>query len=265
MFESERGSSIENILKEKFLELRLRNPSFSLRAYAKKLDLSSGALSDILNGKRRVSRKVLKKLIERLGIDDEAKIQIMNQFERNQLDTHLGKAPPSQFLRISADQFRSIADWYHYAILSLMNTDDFQSDHLWIADRLGISNQVAEQAVERLMRLGMISVDESGSFRRSAPNFETSDDVANISIRQAHMQNLELAQKSLDQHDVAIRDFSFFTMAVSAERLPRAKAMIRRFQEELAAEFSNGSKDEVYRLSTQLFPLTCMEKPEKKS
>ena len=43
---------------------------------------------------------------------------------------------------------------------------------------------------------------------------------------------------------------------LSPNDLPKAKQMIRKFQDDMAAEFSKNSKKEVYQICIQLFPLT---------
>jgi transcriptional regulator with XRE-family HTH domain len=57
MSKTEKQIMIQKVLLQKFEELKQRNKLFSLRAFAIRLNISSSALSEILNGKRRVSRE----------------------------------------------------------------------------------------------------------------------------------------------------------------------------------------------------------------
>ena len=57
---------IQSILIREFTEAQAKNPAFSQRAFAKRVGLSSGAMSSLLNGKRRISKKIAIRLVEKL-------------------------------------------------------------------------------------------------------------------------------------------------------------------------------------------------------
>lgn len=61
--------AIQDKIRSHFAQLQRKNPAFSLRAFALKLDISASALSEILSGKRKVSKKMAVKLLERMAID----------------------------------------------------------------------------------------------------------------------------------------------------------------------------------------------------
>jgi uncharacterized protein (TIGR02147 family) len=161
---------------------------------------------------------------------------------------------------VSSDQFRLIAKWHHFAILSLIRTRGFRSDPDWIATRLGITPVQSREALERLSRLGLISSDSDGKIRRSKSKYRTTDDIASISLRQGHAENLELAKDSLVKHSVDERDFTAATMSIDPKKLPEAKEKIRKFQDELAELLESGTQSEVYKVCIQLFPLTVLRK-----
>ncbi len=53
-----------------------------------------------------------------------------------------------------------IADWEHYAILDLVDTDGFRSDDAWIAEKLGLSLEQTRAALQRLFRLNLMTVKD---------------------------------------------------------------------------------------------------------
>jgi uncharacterized protein (TIGR02147 family) len=152
-----------------------------------------------------------------------------------------------------------LGEWVHFAILSLLKTDDFKSDPQWIATRLGISPNQVSTALERLLSLEMIQRSEHGEYSRTNGHFRTSDDVADVSIRKFHSQTLELAKESLHRDPIECRDFSAVTMAIDLNQLDRAKTIIRQCQDELMSLLETGQRTEVYRFSCQLFPLTVLK------
>ncbi len=116
-----------------------------------------------------------------------------------------------------------------------------------------------KEALEKMIRTGLINETTGGRLRRSAPKYKTTDDVLNIALRKAHAHNLVMARESLEKIETPLRDFSSITLAMSPEKLPRAKEMIRKFQDDLADLVETGDRTEVYKMCIQLFPLTILK------
>jgi len=258
--------AIQNLLRRKFTEAQSKNPSYSIRAFAVKLRMNSGPLSAILSGKRFISKTVAEKIAERLYLDPQERAELLKLFpEKRRYLKAATKGTDSidiAYLALTAAQFRVISEWQHLAILSLMNTEDFKSMPEWIASRLGISLTQALQSIERLINIDMIERKEDGTLVRTTPRVRTSDDIADLSIKKSHEETLDIARQKLHDIDVKERDFSHITLAINPALLPRAKALIREFQDKLAELLETGPKSEVYRFSTQLFPFTNVLKKE---
>lgn len=240
---------LQDLLISELEQRRIKNPSFSVRALAKKLNMSHSAVSEIINGKRSVSEKLAGKIADRLMLDPKQKDDLMTKF--NSQKTRLTTA-----LQLTADQYRIIADWYHFAILSLSETDSFKGDSEWIARRLELNPKIIEEAVKRLVRMGFLKLNKAGELVPTKQQFHSTDGVPSAALRRTHAQNLELAQQSLDSDDLEIRDFSAMTMAIDPRKIPEARKMLRQFRNELSDFLESGKKTEVYKLCLQLFPLT---------
>ena len=261
--------SIQKLLNGKYEEMRAKNAAFSMRAFARRLDVCPSTLTRVLNGERSVSRPLAEQLCDKLVLDPQERADVLDTFptsrryRKDAQRTSQDEADPS-YLQLSADQFRIIGEWYHFGILSLIKTKGFKNDPEWISERLGISARDAAAAIERLERLGMIKRDDQGKLIRTRPRARTSDDVLNLSLQKAHRQNLELGQEALTSIPVELRDFSAITMPTTPELLPKAKELIRKFQDDLSELLESKPGTEVYKFCTQLFPLTKLAKPESK-
>lgn len=241
-------TAIMHRLTVEYEQRRLKNSSYSLRAFAKYLDISSGALSAIMLGKRRISKRSALRLSHRLRLDPEQCQQFLNAFEsksHTQID----------YQQISPDSFKLIAEWYHLAILSLINTDDFSADSTWVANRLGIAKKTVEKALERLEKLGLIEKGPN-TFKRCAKAISIGDEGRSLAIQKAHIVALEMAKHSLEFDPEPRRDFSSVTLAIDASRLDEACQRIRQFEDDMSAFLETGLRSEVYKLSIQLYPLT---------
>lgn len=247
--------AIQKILNEKLSEIQVNNPRYSLRAYAQKMEMDPGTLSNIMNGKRNVSIKLAEKISKKLLLDPQERAELLNLFPMKRKKVEVGQFEP-RYLELSASQFKIAAEWEHFAIMSLLNCKGFKKSPSWIAKRLGISMIKAEQALKRLLDMGLFTQDKNGNLSRSKKSYRTTDDIANISMKKHHEQSLDLAKESLHRDDVLKRDFTTVTMAIDKTKLASAKELIRKFQDELSDHLECDDQTEVYRLGIQLFPMS---------
>jgi uncharacterized protein (TIGR02147 family) len=248
--------ALRQLLLQSLTQLRLRNPSYSLRSLARKIECSPAALSEILNNKRRVSAKLAGRIVDRLGIDPVEKKRVLDLFVARNGGQAKSEELETQYSEIATDQFRAVSEWYHFAILSLAETKDFRDDPRWIADRLNVRLPEIVTALERLERLGMLHRDKRGTLEPSGKQFATTDEIAFAALRGYHSEILELARNSLERDGLERRDFTTMTMAVDPVRLVQAKKMIRQFRAKLCDYLERGERTEVYQLSVNLFPLS---------
>ena len=251
-------------LKLEFERLKKKNPRYSLRAFAKTLSLPSGRVSEYLSNKRQITLAVGEQIATQLKFDEELKALFL-QYTKAHSETkkdlqrelsQIEKAPKFEFVSTdSQDRFRIVADWHHFAILSLMELTDFQSSAEWISKKLGLPLPLIEESLERLERVEIIDRKEM-PWKVKSLNLRTTDGGASEALREFHLKNLEMAKEKLVNVPVEDRDFSAITIAIDKAKLPFAKGMIRDFRRKLTSLLEAGEKkNEVYRLSIQFFPL----------
>ncbi|WP_413569867.1 TIGR02147 family protein [Bdellovibrio sp. HCB117] len=240
------------------------NPRYSLRAFARALEINPSHLSKILNGQIGISEDKFEHFITVLKLPNtivqhlKRRDFFLREIEKQgQWMERVEKQV--EFLSLSLDQFRVMADWYHYAILELTRLADFQSDVAWIQTRLGLSANETQEAVDRLLRLDMLVKADDGKWK------DNSDHVSNgtpngtaDARRDLQKQILNLALDALDDIPVEERLQSSMTMAVSKNQIEKAKQGIVTFQRAFATLLQEESekKDSVYKLSISFFPVT---------
>ncbi|MBT3984230.1 MAG: TIGR02147 family protein [Bacteriovoracaceae bacterium] len=249
---------IRKILSDHLQDLKSKNPYFSLRAFAKRLDVSPGTLSLILAGKRKVSKKLGSKIVEKLCLSPEAESHISELFVLDKLHKNSQRVealPRNQFLDM--DKFEIISGWEHLAITQLIDTDDFVSDCDWISSRLGISKKRVKLALERLEKLDIIKIKDNGDIVDSSEiPFKTTDGIKNRSLRKAHKERLELAAKSIDSGKIKTYDHTGLTLAFNPEKMDLARDIIREFEQKFAEAMNVDELSEVYALNVNFFPLS---------
>lgn len=257
-------------LKDELEHRTISNSKYSLRAFARDLGLSPQVVSLVLNGKKGISAEVSLKIANRLGLSVEESSYLCDLVElsnvksnelKEVLNFRLSRYTPNRkFRTVPEDNFKLIANWYHYAILELTSTDNFQSDPAWISGRLGITLESTNEAIERLIRMGLLDVND-GKLTKVNLNLTTTQDIPSEAIRKVTSQLLQKAENALNNHELSEREFGTMTMAINPEKLPVAREMIRKFRRELASylEDDGDKRTQVYVLATQLFSVTKLK------
>ena len=218
-----------------------------MRAFAKSLAVSHSALSLVMSGRRPVSRNLMNRLADNMGMSLEQKTEFALTIESQR-----GSVP--KFRKIDLDLFEVISDWYHFGILSLLDLPNAKFDAKWIAARLSISPIQARAAMSRLERLGLIA-EQDGRMKQTGAPIKLENSLSTAATRKYHEQLLNKAQEVLVNEPMEVRDFSSMTFAMDESLVPLARDRIRNFRRKLMAELeSKGSPDRVYNLTVQIYP-----------
>jgi len=258
----------QDLLMREF-EVRIkRNASYSLRAYARDLGLSVSSLSRILGGKQGVSLVKAKAMARELGLGhDEAdyfcSLVSAAHARSGKLREHAKQSLGSektQVAELSLEYFKTIADWYHYAIIELTGIQGFRNDPKWISEQLGVSVAIVKAAIARLLKLELIEETRTGSLRKTEDFRATPSGIPNRAIQDHHAQLLKKAETALEAQSLEERDFSNVTFTMNRDDLDWAREEIKKFRRELTKRLAaSSSKDALYQLSIYLFSLK--EKP----
>lgn len=249
--ETQDQKKFRNLIQLKFDAAKERNPRTSLRSFATRLGISSGALCDILSGNRPVSPKMKTRIASALDLSSE---------ELQQIAWH----PSIQginFEELSLENYKLISDGIHFSILSLIETHNFQSDLEWISRRLNKPKRNVQAALKNLEHLKMICIND-GKIELSCQSSQSPDEVPSQAIRKSHRQTLLEAEESLDRDSIDLRDFTSMTFSIDSNSIPEFKKLIRQFRKQALKLADKKDKNEVYKLGIQLFPQTQL--PERK-
>lgn len=235
------------VLQREFVQRCNKNSKYSLRAFARSLGVEASPLSAILRGKRPISSKMRTRLGLALGIN----LDELSKFEREH--------KPQNYQQIALDTYAVIADWYHYAILELTKVQDFKGTIDYISKTLNISKTEAHIAVERLKRVGLLSVNGRRWVDTSSDGLlsNINGDLSSHAARKLQAQILQRSLLALEELPTEVRSHTSMTMAIDPKDLPEAKKHIQEFRRKLCAFFeSNKNPKEIYHLNVSLYPVT---------
>ncbi|WP_413292407.1 DUF4423 domain-containing protein [Bdellovibrio sp. HCB185ZH] len=245
--------TVKKLLMQELAKRQARNSSYSLRAFARDLDIGSTTLSDVMGDRRSLSKTNLEKVMERLLVSPLEKELLWAEYKQGSKKVEIDDR-----LLMEEDTFRLMSDWYYVAILNLAKLPDNKANPRWIAKRLGIKESEAEHALERLLRLDLLKKNRNRMVRTAKPIF-INRDVPSAAIRKHHTQNLHLAEHSLHNDPVERRQFYSITTAVNPEKLPLVNDVILKTRKKIEDLLEDGPLSEVYTFSFQLFPLTKVD------
>lgn len=251
-----------NFIKEEYDQRKQNNPNFSLRAYAKWLGISPAQASQLISGKRSLSRNMALKIADRIGLSPREKIELLETLSPEIAQDKASSRSSKEKIQLQEDEFSLIADWPHFSILSLSETKGAKFDPRWIAQRLGIDVTVARESFERLEKLGLVET-QGKSFKQTGKQLTTSKDIKSKAIQRHHRQNLFLASEKLEGVNPKQREFSSITMAANPKKIKAAKVLINEFKRKLCELLEEGDKKDVYTLSIQLFPNSVLKEGDK--
>ena len=252
--------------------MQARNSSFSMRSWAKQLQMNHVAmLSMVLNRKRKLLPSLSSKISAQFrtnGRFTETEARYFDMLvlfnnastadEKNFYEGILSGLKPDQtFSTLELDKLNAISDWYHSAILEMTNLKNFNPDHQWISLKLGgsVNKDQVRAAIERLLRLGLLEKTKDGKLKKTKVLLATPTDIPNQSLKKYHREVISKAMTALDSQPVEMRDITSMTFSMDTKKIPEAKKMIRDFRRKLVKFLATQEGESVYQFNMQLFDL----------
>ncbi|MDG0817844.1 DUF4423 domain-containing protein [Bdellovibrio svalbardensis] len=238
-------------LNEDFQRRKVKNPRYSLRAYAKALDLNPGTLSQILAGKRTITKELLWDLHSRLKFPEDIYDVWLNQI-----------APPRTAQKndhvLDEAEIETLNSWMYFAVIEL-----FSIKKSWtpeeVAKKIGVSSFEIGRIADVLIKnsiLRLNSKNELECLKQSLTTFPVTK--TSTQLKDLQKQMLEKAIEHLYSVDISLRHNSTLTVAVSMEDIPLIREKILKFRKEINQICSRSKKDptQVYNMSVALYPIT---------
>lgn len=253
---------MSDIISRLNLELEKRkskNTRYSLRAFAKILEIDPSILSRILNKKIPLTQKQLLKISRSLKFTDDELDLYLNILleERLQLKTSWGLE--SFFEEKELNKFKLVQEWQYLAILELIKLDGFEMSVSYISKKLNIPKTLAQDSIKNLKKFKIIKKN-SGNKWDTTLDFKAllQRNLFAIAMRERQREILHKAAEDVVSLESELFEQCSFSMAIDTRLVKEAKVKIHNFKKKLAQDLHKKSKikDNVYEFSVSLFPLT---------
>lgn len=256
------------ILEQAFARAKKQNPAFSLRALAKKLELSPGFVSKVLSGKIDLPFQRVNDFVAALRMDKVSENRLLRTMTDAKTERLSGLAAANSkvddvmqgYVEVGERQFVWLSKWFYIPVLDLSTHEDFEDRTEWVASRLSISKTEAQNALELLKQQGYLIQDEAGRWRKRDKHLRFPTKESREPIRKYHELLLKKAIEHLRQfhmpEDFDRRLMTGIWIAANPEQMQKAQAKLHEAMYEIASILSQGECSDIYYLSSQLFPVT---------
>jgi transcriptional regulator with XRE-family HTH domain len=240
------------LVKAEFQKKKSRNPRFSIRQYAKKLELSIGALSELLAGKRRLTRARALKIVECLELTEDEKNRLFVLMGETQVGTAAAASSPENIQTMQ----EIITDWRNFVILSVL----FHADDEKSIPRVAKATCLTEDEVrQRLTDLRTKLPSETDFINllidplQPQSQFFAGDSLTQFRESQLQMMHKKMAQAP-NTSDAFFYNLPLFT---SQERYEKISQEIRQVLLKYLTVEPEEHSEALFQISMQILPLDC--------
>ncbi len=263
-----RKSFAQDCLSDVFTKRTKKNPAYSLRSFAKSLNVSISWLSDFLNSKKGISRERAEHIAILLGLTPRKYQRFIQsaeaEFARNRVArVRAQRLLKSKFLQhpyIDVDQanWELIASWKNFAVMEILKLEHQPCSVESIQKLLGLSLFEAQSCLGVLQRCNIVSFSK-GAWTLNVSNTQTqSVKDGHLAIRKFHEGMLLAAQQALVANRPDERCSYGIVFAASDDALPHIQKRTEEFLKSLDSELDdmNFAKNKVFGLAIHTFPLS---------
>ncbi len=265
-----------NLLKDYYTFQKKEVRSFSYRYFAMKSGVTASLFKDIIEGRRRLSLKVMHKYATAMNLTSKeieyfsAVVQFVNSkttIDKKFYFTIMLRLCECVIIKsIDKGQYVFFKNWYNNALRELVTLPNFIEDYEWIAKYCipKITAAQAKKSIEIMLSLGLLRRIEKGVLKPSDAVISSEYEFKSLTLKNYHAEMIDLAKGALDRFEPEEREISSLTIGVSQKCYGRIKERIHSFKHELLNMIINDSSkaEIVCQCNFQLFPLVEKSKPE---
>lgn len=251
--------TINKFLKEHFFQVCSKNPLYSLRAFAKYLNISSASLSEILNEKRNVSHKKALEFARRMDLSEDKIELINNNFNKlDKIDAIKKRKQESDVIIIKSKDVSIFLEWDFLTIFSLLQNKNVSSETSLLARKLNISEARVKEVIEVLKRIKAISIDKNGLIKPEPVRLNTHIDIPTEKLKQMYVERLKenimyLNHTHSNGVDMCSSGWTA-TIPVSRAKLKLVRSIMSDFLDKLTSYLSEDVTDHVITINMGYFP-----------
>lgn len=264
-------NNFRTFLKDELERRSLRNPSYSLRAFARDLELSFSRLSEILNSKEGISIASAQKISKALRLSDTEQDFFINlilakhsrnpHMKKKSIDKLKKLRSARKFLKMSPDFDGILSRWYYLLLIEILCLNAGYTN-AQIADILKINTHEVVEASRTLLTLGYVQKNANDEWVKSTPFMQIDSTTPSKLVRDYHRKLMQKAEQALEVQPIENRKYMSAIMALNKTKLAEARHDLEIFKTKFLKKYAaTEDASTVYGLNFQFFEFGNQEGP----
>ena len=249
------SDQLPDLLKKIYAEKKGKNAKFSMRAFARKIGISQGRLSEIMSGKRNLTLRVAQKFVSACQLNQNEQKKI---YDLVRAQKHLKTKKIVERRFISSEDFEKICHWPYYALLALIESSGIDTTVDEYAQKLQIEKIILIEMLKQLEKIAMIKNDH-GCYSLVEESTITTQDVLSHTIQKFHQELVVFHLSQMEKIPIDLRMVESLILPFSINKVPQAKRMVRHFLEEFQKKFGHSKGEDVFGISLLFSPLNRLK------
>lgn len=241
---------IVGVLTNIFNKRKQRNPKYSLRSFARDLEISPGRLSRILNEKDEPGPKFIDAILKTktLGPAEREEIQKSVQNSRNPF-THIRD---NEELSLDKDEIQIV--WSCMAIFSLLNAHRKGFSEHVIGERMGLTKTQTKECLAFLLKNKAIKQTGSGDYV-SATDKVMMPRKQMVDLYYSHVDFLKNTFARSQEISRGESLYGNMTAALTEESVKKVKKILIAALTKITKEASTAGEKRVFHILAEVFPV----------
>lgn len=198
-----------------FENAKKRNPSFSLRAFAKLVGISPSLLSQILNGNRELTSSIAAKILKKITIEEGLKNEILltyQRYEKRKKDTlkeiyniiSSDNSLDLNYKDINAKKFPLLSSWRARVLFININLfwQDIDTLSELISEKYSMPVNDFESYIDEFLRAGLVEVNDNKIIRLAEDYQIVNNDISFEKRKEEVSEILNLQEKEIKREKV---------------------------------------------------------------
>ena len=229
-----------------------RNPSYSLRAFAKFLRVNVSTLSKIMNRKEVPTLRTAERIVDSLEINERQRALFIESVARSRSEHKKPSPRPRRRCEAKKAEHDLSTDLLPSLILELCAQKRMDSNPRLFAQRSGYHTQDVLRSIDQLLEAGLLRRERG---QLTTIQAATRSHTGRCGSTRRQRQIMHKAIESLDQPNGTGQHQSV-TLTIDSRKVAQAQKRIDAFFSELSQELApDENAGPLYALALSLFPL----------
>ena len=253
----------KEIVLDIFHERLQRNARYSLRAFARDLDMRGSRLSEVLNSRYGLSPTEARRVAKRLELTDSEVEYFCNlvagkharsRAERKVAEMKLAQIRSErEYAIVTNGALEALSKWYYLPLIELIQIQGGEGSPELYAKALKISTSEVTSAIRTLLTVGVL-VQVDGVLKKSERYMEIKSETPAAQVREFHKRILERAISAIDEQGMDKRKTISTIFTLRFEDVKSAREALDQLSDKFIGRFENESDaNSVYCLNLNLF------------